>query len=262
MYLQFYINDNGDKVYTTKKESPLGLATESAHPAIQQFKKDGTSRHNTPRTASLGHISSSSGITCSINTLVMSAAAEEELKIRCELEMEVERDLEAEIKDGIYHLALRLHRLYQHQKERNQERMNNKTLYAEVNINIRLEGGTKIEIKEIKKGIVAREHGQPLAPIRSENMQGVMRGSNAKNFDWAKSLRSEARRPLAINKKNDSLSNHAKVISSEHGDSLPLPHQNHKLDHTRRKWTSASGSGQQKRGMRVENKLLELGWKC
>ncbi|KAI7992646.1 H/ACA ribonucleoprotein complex subunit 3-like protein [Camellia lanceoleosa] len=33
MYLQFYINDNGDKVYTTKKESPLGLATESAHPA-------------------------------------------------------------------------------------------------------------------------------------------------------------------------------------------------------------------------------------
>ncbi|WJX84384.1 snoRNP complex protein [Trifolium repens] len=33
MYLQFYINDNGDKVYTTKKESPTGLATQSAHPA-------------------------------------------------------------------------------------------------------------------------------------------------------------------------------------------------------------------------------------
>ncbi|KEH20199.1 putative H/ACA ribonucleoprotein complex, subunit Nop10 [Medicago truncatula] len=33
MYLQCYINDNGDKVYTTKKESPLGSATESAHPA-------------------------------------------------------------------------------------------------------------------------------------------------------------------------------------------------------------------------------------
>ncbi|KAL6214522.1 hypothetical protein ACLB2K_013956 [Fragaria x ananassa] len=32
MYLQFYINENGDKVYTTKKESPLGLATQSAHP--------------------------------------------------------------------------------------------------------------------------------------------------------------------------------------------------------------------------------------
>ncbi|KAK2648781.1 hypothetical protein Ddye_016270 [Dipteronia dyeriana] len=33
MYLQFYINDNGDKVYTTKKESPVGLPTQSAHPA-------------------------------------------------------------------------------------------------------------------------------------------------------------------------------------------------------------------------------------
>ncbi|KAK4802213.1 hypothetical protein SAY86_000416 [Trapa natans] len=33
MYLQFYINENGDKVYTTKKESPIGLATQSAHPA-------------------------------------------------------------------------------------------------------------------------------------------------------------------------------------------------------------------------------------
>ncbi|GAB2272454.1 hypothetical protein Dimus_007280 [Dionaea muscipula] len=32
MYLQYYINENGDKVYTTKKESPLGVATESAHP--------------------------------------------------------------------------------------------------------------------------------------------------------------------------------------------------------------------------------------
>ncbi|RAL43456.1 hypothetical protein DM860_012597 [Cuscuta australis] len=33
MYLHFYINEKGDKVYTTKKESPLGLATQSAHPA-------------------------------------------------------------------------------------------------------------------------------------------------------------------------------------------------------------------------------------
>ncbi|KAG6529818.1 hypothetical protein ZIOFF_012032 [Zingiber officinale] len=32
MYLQFYINENGDKVYTTKKETPVGLPTQSAHP--------------------------------------------------------------------------------------------------------------------------------------------------------------------------------------------------------------------------------------
>ncbi|CAN6554051.1 unnamed protein product [Malus baccata var. baccata] len=33
MYLQYYINENGNKVYTTKRESPLGHATQSAHPA-------------------------------------------------------------------------------------------------------------------------------------------------------------------------------------------------------------------------------------
>ncbi|CAO2046623.1 unnamed protein product, partial [Urochloa humidicola] len=33
MYLQYYINEKGDKVYTTKKESPLGVPTQSAHPA-------------------------------------------------------------------------------------------------------------------------------------------------------------------------------------------------------------------------------------
>ena len=38
--------------------------------------------------------------------------SEEELKIRSELGMEIERDLEEEIKEGIYHLALRLHRIY------------------------------------------------------------------------------------------------------------------------------------------------------
>ncbi|KAJ0963726.1 hypothetical protein J5N97_028848 [Dioscorea zingiberensis] len=32
MYLQYYINENGDKVYTTKKESPVGSPTQSAHP--------------------------------------------------------------------------------------------------------------------------------------------------------------------------------------------------------------------------------------
>ncbi|XP_021759530.1 probable maleylacetoacetate isomerase 1 [Chenopodium quinoa] len=41
MYLQFYINDNGDKVYTTKKESPIGKATESAHPGEQEIKHVG-----------------------------------------------------------------------------------------------------------------------------------------------------------------------------------------------------------------------------
>ncbi|KAL6899588.1 hypothetical protein ACP4OV_006246 [Aristida adscensionis] len=51
MYLQYYINEKGDKVYTTKKESPLGVPTQSAHPAKKAMKemiqngKDGTDSH-------------------------------------------------------------------------------------------------------------------------------------------------------------------------------------------------------------------------
>ncbi|PSS21486.1 Cysteine proteinase [Actinidia chinensis var. chinensis] len=166
------------------------------------------------------------------NTDVMSA---EELKIRKELEMDVERDLEAEIKDGIYHLALRLHRLYQHQKK--------KTL-LEVNISIRMEGGTKIEIKEIKKE--AREDGY-LPASKSKSTQGMV-GLNAKKFDWVQSLRSKAH-PFTINKKNES-THKAKSISYEHG-----LNENHKLGHViRRNCTSSS-----RQDKSVGNKLLELG---
>ncbi|CAD6258105.1 unnamed protein product [Miscanthus lutarioriparius] len=39
MYLQYYINEKGDKVYTTKKESPLGVPTQPAHPVFQITEK-------------------------------------------------------------------------------------------------------------------------------------------------------------------------------------------------------------------------------
>ncbi|XP_059624774.1 uncharacterized protein LOC132267661 [Cornus florida] len=170
------------------------------------------------------------------------AMSSEELKIRGELEMDVERDLEEEIKDGIYHLALRLHRLYQHRKERNQQGAKNKTL-SEVNISIRMEGGTKIEIKEIKKD--GRESGRPQTS-RSQNVQGTtMVGSNAKRFDWAKSLRSgTSPHVAAINKKNNSF----------HQANL---RRSFRLDHGRRNCSSALG---QPKG-NAENKLLELGWR-
>ncbi|KAF7135459.1 hypothetical protein RHSIM_Rhsim08G0014600 [Rhododendron simsii] len=132
----------------------------------------------------------------------------EELKIRGKLEMDVERDLEAEIKDGIYHLALRLHRLYQHQKERNerelsapgpksQQGLTKNKILSEVNISIRMDGATKVEIKEISKE--ARKHGNLRASSISENSKRMI-GSNGTKFDWAKSLRSEAR-PHVIKKK-------------------------------------------------------------
>eukprot|EP00252_Welwitschia_mirabilis_P026508 TRINITY_DN8723_c0_g1_i1.p1 TRINITY_DN8723_c0_g1~~TRINITY_DN8723_c0_g1_i1.p1 ORF type:complete len:102 (-),score=3.94 TRINITY_DN8723_c0_g1_i1:453-758(-) len=44
MYLMFYINEKGEKVYTLKKESPLGTPTQSSHPA--RFSPDDKySRH-------------------------------------------------------------------------------------------------------------------------------------------------------------------------------------------------------------------------
>lgn len=90
----------------------------------------------------------------------------EERKIREELEQEVENDLEKEMKDGMYRLAMKLHNLYLHRKERSESRITGQSIdqqrkkqrksrkssiVSEVNINIKMEGGTKIEIKESKK---------------------------------------------------------------------------------------------------------------
>ncbi|XP_027180133.1 uncharacterized protein LOC113778829 [Coffea eugenioides] len=125
----------------------------------------------------------------------------EELKIRGELEMDVERELEEEIKEGICHLAFRLQRLYQQQKERNAKELSklgikghqqgnaSSKILSEVNINIRMEGGTKIEIKEIKK----QPGGNRMSTLKSEStVRGGIRPAtdSAKKFDWAKSLRS------------------------------------------------------------------------
>ncbi|KAK8474306.1 hypothetical protein V6N13_145316 [Hibiscus sabdariffa] len=145
------------------------------------------------------------------------AMCEEEWRIRGELETEIERDLEQEIKDGIYHLAFRLHRLYQHKRERNSD-----ITLSEVNISIKMEGGTRIEIKETKKD-------EPLRPrTRSSRSKDVKGKSNAKRFDWAKSLRAGAD-PSILNRTSER-SYQPKVSSNDHN--------------TRR-----------------NNKLLELGWK-
>ncbi|KAJ7555823.1 hypothetical protein O6H91_05G056200 [Diphasiastrum complanatum] len=46
MYLMCYVNDNGEKVYTLKKESPTGQPTVSSHPA--RFSPDDKfSKHRT-----------------------------------------------------------------------------------------------------------------------------------------------------------------------------------------------------------------------
>ena len=188
--------------------------------------------------------------------------SEEEWKIRGELESDIERDLEEEIKDGIYHLAFRLHRLYQRRRERNAEDISesgddkkDKTL-SEVNISIKMEGGTKIEIKETKKEAPDHQKGMLLPPRSSRstnvNVQGML-GSNAKKFDWAKSLRAGTD-PASINRKIER-SYQAKIPSNDRGFCMNLNHEN-----TRRNVVSASG--QRKGNIGLNNKVLELGWKC
>ncbi|XP_010431998.1 PREDICTED: uncharacterized protein LOC104716310 [Camelina sativa] len=80
--------------------------------------------------------------------------SKEEERIRDELETEIERNLEGEFKDGIYNLALKLRRLYEQRREREASldvsvRKSKRVL--EVNISIKMEGDTKIEITERKK---------------------------------------------------------------------------------------------------------------
>nr|AWW15223.1 hypothetical protein [Leavenworthia alabamica] len=82
--------------------------------------------------------------------------SKEEERIRDEIEMEIERNLEGEFKDGIYNLALKLRRLYEQRREREESLdvlMRKSKRVLEVNISIKMEGDTKIEITERKKEV-------------------------------------------------------------------------------------------------------------
>lgn len=131
----------------------------------------------------------------------------EELKIRRELEIDVERELEAELKDEIYRLGLKLHRLYQQQTERklarekNQKGVKKNKALSELNINIKMEGGTKIEIKETRKGACENYAHKPDVNITPDKMSNnsklseekcTRRNSSDKKFDWTKTLRTGA----------------------------------------------------------------------
>ncbi|KAF3439224.1 hypothetical protein FNV43_RR17499 [Rhamnella rubrinervis] len=160
---------------------------------------------------------------------------QEELKIRHELEMEIERDIEEEIKDGIYHLALRLHRLYQHKKERTvsttaiekDDHHQKKKTISEININIKMEGGTKVEIKETKKE-VPEKSPKPLSSKSETCMQKV---TGNKKFDWVNTLRSST---STSGTTNDHLRN-------------PNPE-------------SAKRNGSRRGNVGVDKDSLELGW--
>lgn len=170
------------------------------------------------------------------------------MKIRGELEMEIERDLEEEIKDGIYLLALRLHRLYQQQKERNarESLLDNesvgrkKKILSEVNIIIRMDGGTKIEIKETKKEAPARRRTQASATQVTLGMPAP--ADIGEGYGWTKSLRRTGANPgIVMNKKISNGSSQARMSYD----------RNLKLDNARRKKGNVGG----------DCNVLQLGWR-
>lgn len=118
------------------------------------------------------------------------AISEEEMKIRREIENEIERDLEEEIKGGIYQQALRLHRLYQDRKNSGHIKPPVKTKkdLLEVNISIKMDGGTMMEIRETKKE--APPPPESLRPRTSRSDTLARAVPEMKRLDWAKSLRS------------------------------------------------------------------------
>ncbi|CAI8595459.1 unnamed protein product [Vicia faba] len=109
----------------------------------------------------------------------------EELKIRSELAKKIEKDLEEEIKESIYNLARRLNRIFQQRKEREAkeavfDKVNNKTrALSKVVINIGVEGGAKIEIKEVNRE--AKERRCDFRPKKCLK--------EVKEVVWEKSLR-------------------------------------------------------------------------
>ncbi|KAL3630501.1 hypothetical protein CASFOL_023485 [Castilleja foliolosa] len=134
----------------------------------------------------------------------------EESKILEDLEREVENNLEEEFKEEIYHLALKLHRLYQHQKQRalnqNDPKNAKEKMLSEVNINIKLEGGTTIQINKIRKDARGNDRFTPEVRARSKRAQ-IVKGKSAGpspsprpvKFDWSRTLRSEASNGLIVN---------------------------------------------------------------
>lgn len=119
----------------------------------------------------------------------------------------------------------------------------NKT-FSELNINIKMDGGTKIEIKEVKKEAHQGDQRPKSAASRPDINVQKMTGPDTKEFNWAKTLRSRPG-PVFVKRKNES-SHQAKVLN--HGSNV---HENAKLNKVIRNYASAS----------VDNKLLELGWK-
>lgn len=182
----------------------------------------------------------------------------EELKIRSELEKEVEGGLEDEIKDGICHLALRLHRLYQHQKTRDAEfRSKMNEVFTEVNITIRMEGESTIQIHENKKAIGNK--AMVMTPAQTQRFKLDEKQSRVcpspKEFNWVQTLRSNSSFVGSSSKKNE-ISHYA---YSPHRDRNLRHHAQHVMKDGRT-FISYSGQGRGKFYLK-DSKLLQVRWR-
>ncbi|WVZ11907.1 hypothetical protein V8G54_016437 [Vigna mungo] len=174
----------------------------------------------------------------------------EELKIRSEVGMEIENELEKEIKEGIYHLALGLHRIYQERKERSAKETfeldnNRARALTEVNISIRMEGRTEVEIREVKN---VKKGGSYQRNSWPKNVKEV------KKVDWVKTLRGGSSPVCGSRLSNVSSKSKGKKLSTEPNDL-----SNWKIHAGSGK--KAGSFGQVKQNASVDKKILQLGWK-
>ncbi|QHO44351.1 uncharacterized protein [Arachis hypogaea] len=193
----------------------------------------------------------------------------EELKIRSELEMEIEKHLEDEINESIYCLALRLRRIYKQRKERNNAkyaseygnnhqlllndnniiRISNNGTFSGVNIWIRMEGGrrTKVEIKDVAKRVC------PKTVVKEVN------GFGAKNqkFDWVNTLREGSSSPVvaAVDRSNGGSKSKHKSFD------LKNVFSNSKLECGKGKNNGGSPCQGKKSASVDQEKILQLEWK-
>ncbi|KAH0452122.1 hypothetical protein IEQ34_019421 [Dendrobium chrysotoxum] len=149
-----------------------------------------------------------------LGNLFKELVPEEERKIWIELENEIEKNWEEEIKDGIRRQALQLHKLYQQRAERiskttsaaeinRTKSKSSKKAFTEITISIRTGGGCSIQIHEHKIDDIHK--GRPQSS-RSETKEGrpIYTG---KNFDWSQTLRSVSSKVMAFNGRKNALRN-------------------------------------------------------
>ncbi|RZC51048.1 hypothetical protein C5167_019470 [Papaver somniferum] len=119
--------------------------------------------------------------------------SKEEVEIRMELEREIENDLQQEIENGMHNLALRLHQLYKHRRERNVTSFEGSKIKIAMFSNSGM--SLRINLEEEPPNNVQEVKNRNLEKVpRSKNYCKDEKGKqfdnrNMKNFDRVNALR-------------------------------------------------------------------------